>query len=385
MGKLAWFGVALSLVACGSDSKKKMIDAAVIDDAPIDTMSVANCGTVITAPTPSLSYKNLTDQQAFWKALLPIQVDGNPVYLQWEFYGGGPALTGTFDLTMGDQANYGTCEVCMHAYSDDGAGGGRDFFQVAGSLTLTKDPVADQELKASITGLQLQEVTIAGDFTSTPVAGGMCNTYADQTVDKQAAPDAWTCTTAKFSDGATCDCTCGAQDDDCYVPTNAIMGCPSSGQTCWAGACVTAPANDTCQNAAPLTIGTPKTGTTIGATRNYDAGFGCVQNIEQKGPDVAYSVMLTSGQQYTFTLSGLDATFDGSIELLGPSGGNPAFCDGDLSAGACVAGSDAALAGGTETFQYTATATDTYYVIVDSGPTGGPNTEGNFTLTVTSP
>jgi hypothetical protein len=288
---------------------------------------------------------------------------------------------------MGAENNYKTCDVCMHAYSDDGMGGGRDFFQLAGTVTLTKDPITDQELKATVTGLKLQEVTIdyMGDFTSTPVAGGMCNPYADQTVDKQAAADGWTCATTSFGDGATCDCSCGAQDSDCDVPANPTPACTGVGQSCWAGACVNPPANDTCQNAAALTIGTPKTGTTVGATRNYDAGYDCVMNFEQKGPDVAYSVVLTSGQAYTFTLSGLDSTFDGSIELLGPSGANPAFCDGDLSMGACVAGSDVALAGGTETFQYTATATDTYYVIVDSGPAGGPNSEGAFTLTVTNP
>lgn len=384
MGKLARCCLALSLVACGSDNKKKMVDASGGGDAPPDVTSLGNCGTTISAPAPVIAVKDTGNSEFFWRTLLPVQIDGNPTYLQWEFYATG--LTGAIDLSMGDQANYKTCEVCMHAYSDDGMNGGREFFQVAGSMTLTKDPITDQELMASITGLQLQEVTIDynGDFTSTPVPGGMCKTIADQSVDKQAAADGWTCATTKFNDG-TCDCMCGAQDFDCYNPSNTITGCSSGSQTCWAGACVSPPANDTCQNAAALTIGTPKTGTTIGATRNYDAGFGCVQNIEQKGPDVAYSVVLTSGQMYTFTLSGLDSTFDGSIELLGPSGANPAFCDGDLSMGACVAGSDMALAGGTETFQYMATATDTYYVIVDSGPSGGPNTEGNFTLTVTNP
>ena len=387
MRNLAWFGIAISLAACGSDNKKKTIDAAA-GDAPVDARV---CSGNFTAPAPTYLTKDTTNLAFLWAAKLPQQIDGNDAYLQWEFYGGiETSLAGTFDLSMGNQTNYKTCAVCMHAFTLDSQGMPvKDFFQLAGSVTLSKDPIVDQELKGSFTGLQLQEVTIdQNDFTSTPVAGGACNTYADQTFDKVAAPDAWTCTAPKYMDGASCDCACGDVDPDCSTDTNAVAGCTTAGQTCWNGMCETPPTNDTCQTAAAtLALNTPLTGTTVGAHRNYDMGLegATCTGYGQPGPDVVYSITLTAATSYTFTLSGLDAMYDGSLSLVGPDAGTPgSICDA-MPIATCVKGSDAGLAGANETFQYTPTATGLYYVIVDSGYADGPSSAGAFTLTVTSP
>ncbi len=390
MRKLAWVGLTVSLLACSSSNKKKPPDAPAFLDAPIDARV---CGGTLTAPAPSFEGKDTTNAAFFWIAKLPTQIDGNDAFLQWEFYGNiEPSLKATFDLSMGNQSNYKTCAVCLHAFTVDAMGQPvKDFFQFAGTATFTKDPIADQELAGSVTGLQIQEVTISqSDFTSTPVPGGTCNGISDQSnVDSIAAATGWTCTAPKYQDGTTCDCMCGAADPDCSVDMNTIMGCTVTGQTCWNGMCETPPPNDTCQTAAATLAvnGTAVTGTTIGAHRNYDMGLDTATctNLAQPGPDVVYSVTLTAATQYTFTLSGLDAMYDGSLSLVGPDAGTPgSICDANPIT-LCVKGADVGLAGANETFQYTPTATGTYFVIVDSGFADGPASAGAFTLAVTSP
>lgn len=293
------------------------------------------------------------------------------------FYDGiEPTLTGTFDLSSGNQSNYSTCAICLLGFADQTV-----YFQSAGTITLTQDPYDTRFLKATITGLEMQEVTIDEEtYVSTPVAGGSCGTFADHTVDRNTAPSAWTCAAETYDDATNCNCMCGALDPDCYIdPLLPVAGCTTGGDVCFNDACVAPPANDTCQTAIALTIGTPVNGTTAGAGRTYDAGLDepTCTNFAQRGGDVVYSVDLTAGTAYTVTLSGLGAMHDGSISLVGP--GAATLCDADPIA-TCVAGSDAGDDGENDTFTYTPTTTGTYFVIVDGyGLTEG----GPFTLAVT--
>jgi hypothetical protein len=142
------------------------------------------------------------------------------------------------------------------------------------------------------------------------------------------------------------------------------------------------PANDTCQTATSLQAGTPVTGTTVGASSNYDSGLetATCTGFMQPGPDVAYKITLVAGQAITVTLSAPYATFDPSISLLGP-GTASSTCD--IVPVNCLAGADAAGFGAGESFMYTTVATGTYYIIVDSYY--GPASSGAFTLNVTSP
>lgn len=88
-------------------------------------------------------------------------------------------MTGSFNLTEGDDINYKTCSHCFSVFQDvDNAGSpSKRFFQISGTTEIT---VADPDLNAtsagSINDLTLIEVTIAGggDYTSTPVEGGSC-------------------------------------------------------------------------------------------------------------------------------------------------------------------------------------------------------------------
>lgn len=88
-------------------------------------------------------------------------------------------MTGSFNLTEGDDVNYKTCSHCFSVFQDvDNAGSpSKRFFQISGTTEIT---VADPDLNAtsagSINDLTLIEVTITGggDYTSTPVEGGSC-------------------------------------------------------------------------------------------------------------------------------------------------------------------------------------------------------------------
>jgi len=334
MGKIASFMLALSLIACGSDNKKKSPDAKVFDDAPPDTAVACSTVTPVAPSFLDKDYSTAGMGVARWAAQETQMVEGNSLVYQYAFYQGiETSLTGTFDLSMGNQANYKDCALCLLAFEVDSSQNlVKIFYQKSGSLMTTADPVVDQHLAGSISNLVMQEVTIDGNTnTSTPVAGGACITFSDQTVDKIAAPDAWTCTAPKYQDGTTCDCACGTGDPDCDVDANSIVGCGNVTDRCFQGACVTPPTNDTCTTGTALTVnavGGPTAGTTKGAKRDYSAGLdsnGCTPSL-QDGPDVAYTVVLTAATQYTFTLATTDANFDPAIALVGTGAVDPTLC-----------------------------------------------------------
>lgn len=360
------------LAACGSDN-----DATV--DAP-PTPDARQCGSLTSA---TVDFTNEGDDFLLWSGDLPgVLGDGLRLSYQFEFYGGiEPSLAGTFDLHTGNQTNYKTCAVCVRAFAfnanDEVV---KVYFQSRGTVTLAEDPFVNRHMIASFTDLELEEVDIAGDYTSSAVTGGACASLASFNIDRDRVPNAWTCSHDAWDSGASCDCTCGLNDPDCLIANAPVAGCATAGQACFNDACVTPPANDTCASATPLTIGTPVTGTTIGGARNYNAGLegtGCT-GFAQPGPDVVYSVALAQDQAITVTLSNPAANFDGAIALVGPE---VASCDASPIT-TCVAGADKTFDGEGETFTYTATTAGTYYVVVDAF---APNEGGTFTLGVTSP
>ena len=379
----------MSLVACGGGDKKATPDAAKTVDAAPDART---CGTLTAPGSTAIDILNngATQQTPFiiWGGPGGDFGDGNMTTLQFEFYGGiETSLQGTFDLSQGNQASYMTCAVCLHGYSLDAQGNPiKQFFQSGGSVTLTEDPFTNQHMVASFSNVTMQEVTIDPQtFASTPVAGGLCASYGSFTADHDKVPNAYTCAKATYADGTNCDCGCGgsganpAADPDCANGNATVAGC-TTGQICYYNdTCETAPLNDKCTAATPITIGTPVTGTTVNAANNYNSGLEGMtcDGISQAGPDVAYSVVLTANQAITVTLSGLDTTYDGSVALVGP-GTAATACDANPIT-LCVKGADAGTEGQNETFTYTATTAGTYYLIVDSFY---PNEAGAFTLTV---
>ena len=367
-----------SMAGCGGcDSNDNTPDAFIIHDA------ARVCGTA----TGGMLDFDQYDAQGFisWDAPMTGTIgDGLELEYRFEFYSGiETSLMGTFDLTEGKQANYSTCAICIRAFAMDAQGQVvKQYYQSGGSITLTEDPLTTKRLVGSLTGLQLEEVTVAsGTFVSTPVPDGQCANIADYSVDHDRVPNAWTCAHADYDSGASCNCVCGMPDPDCSITAAPIVGCTTTAPACFNDVCVTPPTNDTCASATPIVIGTPATGSTAGAGRNYSSGLegtGCT-GFMQPGPDVVYSLDLTATQAITVTLSNTAANYDGSIALLGP--GATTICDASPIA-TCVKGADATFDGQTETFMYTAAADGTYYIIVDAF---GPNEGGTFTLTVPSP
>lgn len=380
--------LAASLAACGGGSSKKTPDAGSQGGSDAPAGSTCASTTAVTTGTVDFGSYNAQGQTVSWNA--PVTGDpagGSTTYqYQLQFYGGiESSLMGTFDLSAGNQANYKTCAACVLLFSTDADANGnptKAYFQKSGSITLTEDPLTNQHLVASISNLELQEVTIdwAGDFTSTPVATPTCATVANAMLDHDKVPNAFTCAHAKWEDGTTCDCMCGVQDPDCFNGSDAIAGCTN--QLCFNAQCQTAPGNDTCGSAPALMLGMPVTGTTIGAHDDYDSGLegsGCTGAM-QPGSDVVYKVDLAANTAYQVALTMLDPAYDGSVSVIGP--GAATICDANPIT-TCVKGSDAMFEGGDEVFTFTPTTPGTYYVIVDSFYAPGAEA-GAFTLAVTA-
>jgi hypothetical protein len=369
-------GVIMALAACGDDAQ-------VTPDSGI-AVDARTCNTLTPQTFDLLEYDV---GYAAYAALLDGTIDGNKVYYRFELYGGiEPTLSGTFDLTAGNQANYQTCAICVRAFEYSGQNIIKGFYQSKGSITLTGDPLTSKQFTASVTGLELQEVTVAeGTFVSTPVAGGSCGTVADGSIDHDQVPNAWTCTPrSDFAAGTACNCACGVYDPDCDSATT-ITGCPNSFDACDSmGACTTPPpTNGTCAAATTLTVNDAAvtSGRTVAATSNYDMGLegaGCT-NATQPGADVVYKATLAASTAYTINLTNLSSTFDGSLSLVGP--GDATVCDANPIT-SCVKGADAGAQGVNETLTFTPTTGGEYFIIVDSKESAGV---GTFDIKVTSP
>jgi hypothetical protein len=177
-------------------------------------------------------------------------------------------------------------------------------------------------------------------------------------------PATWTCEGARYEDGTTCDCDCGAPDPDCLDTTLAERGCEVGERCVFDGACATIPANDTCETAVPLAIGTT-TGTTRGARNDYTHvrdGGGCIE-VEEDAPDVVYAVTLAAGA--TLDVSAR-ADFDVSLALHGPDTGEGPSAICTRTSTRCVAGAEVTGSGETETLRYTASTAGTYYLVLDA-------------------
>jgi hypothetical protein len=382
--------ISVSLIACGGGGGSKNPPTPDASSPSIDAPSpdAARSCTGVTAGMLDFNGGN-ADVVSWLGPVTGDLGDGNRLVYKFEFYSGIESiLSGTIDLHTGNQSNYKTCAVCVRAFALDAQDQvQKQFFQSGGSITLTEDPFTNQHVIASLSGLQLEEVTVDdNDYTSTPVANGACMSFGNYNVDHDRVPNAWTCQHSDYADGTNCNCMCGFSDPDCSTETNPVMGCTVAGQACVDAACVTPPMNDTCQTAQPITLplAAPINGTTAAAHKNYNAGLEgtTCTGVAQRGSDVAYSIALTANQQITVTLSNVGANFDAGIALVGPDSGTPgSVCDANPIT-TCVKGADENLEGMNETFTYTATTAGTYFIIVDSYYT---DQAGTYTLNVTSP
>ena len=103
--------------------------------------------------------------------------DMTPDVIQVELYAGFTAFANgimpkTVQLT-GDELNYKTCGACVRIFADASQmASGAQYFATGGTLELTS---TQGNLTGTLTNVTLTKVTIAQDFTSTPVGDG-CNT-----------------------------------------------------------------------------------------------------------------------------------------------------------------------------------------------------------------
>ena len=469
-------------VGCSSKNEGKTPDGG---GSGSGSGSNSNCTSLATGtPYRTASSDNMT---SVWRGDVSSDLGGgagSTTTMSFEFYAGiETSLVGSLDLSMGNQNNYKTCAACIRVVTADSTGMTivKQYFQSGGTLTLSADPFSSRHMMGTVKNLVLDEVTVdTTDFTSTPVAGGVCLTLPDMTLDAGAAPASWTCADGAYGDGGACDCACGGHDPDCNTAGATVAGCTAAqtcasddtcvntchvlapamgcttgtcgfenatldicyadpaavsgvslGATCAAGPtfcgvantiakglcdtsgvddlkcraacaantdcagtevcqpivgtrglCVPKITNDTCPSATALTVGTAVTGTTAGATNDYDKGLeiATCTKFAQAGRDVAYSVNLVANTAYTVTVSGVSADFDPSAALLGPAVTSCGI-GGPTVMSTCVKGADAGAAGAGETFAYTPTTTGVYYVVVDSFYAS----TGTYTLKVTSP
>lgn len=134
------------------------------------------------------------------------------------------------------------------------------------------------------------------------------------------------------------------------------------------------PDNDVCADALDVTFGVQcggafRYGDTTAYFDNLEPPAACTSNFTLDGPDAIYRVEATSGQLITATLTP-DQGYDAGLYILS-----------DCLSSACLAGIDAALAGGIESVSTEAPATGTYYIVVDSW---SPGVEGCYSLAVTA-
>ncbi len=179
----------------------------------------------------------------------------------------------------------------------------------------------------------------------------------------------------------------GVDDLKCRTACDSNADCATGTEVCQSifstpvkGLCVPKTTHDTCSTASALVVGTAVTGTTAGATNDYNLGeeAATCAGFAEKGNDVTYAVTLTAGTAYTVTLSAVSPDYDPSVALFGP--GLTACSTGPAVMSTCVKGADAGAEGADETFTYTPTATGVYYVIVDGF---SATRTGSYTLKVT--
>lgn len=118
-----------------------------------------------------------TDRTATWGAY--VNADAMPDALQLELYAGIGAFQGTDivpkSITLsGVELNYKTCSVCVRLFADTTqTSTAAEYFATGGTVELTS---TNGNLTGTLTNVTMEKVTVAQDFTSTPVGDGCTTT-----------------------------------------------------------------------------------------------------------------------------------------------------------------------------------------------------------------
>lgn len=109
-----------------------------------------------------------------------------PDVIQVELYAGFAAFAGTDIMPKtiqlaGEELNYKTCGACVRIFADATMdNSAAQYFATGGTLTLTSTVGS---LKGTLENVTLEKVTIADDFTSTPVGDGCTTKIVAATMD----------------------------------------------------------------------------------------------------------------------------------------------------------------------------------------------------------
>jgi hypothetical protein len=165
-------------------------------DAPIEGAVPAGC-TAIHLDKLQFDAANSSSLASLFRGPLtdklgdPTSVDG-VILSVVSMDGSAVQKTGAFQLGVGVEANYSTCEHCVVVVEDStSATTKKRFFPVSGTMNI--DPStppaqgATKGLKGSLVNVKLIEVTIgpAPTYRSTPVAQGACMYFADEAIATQ--------------------------------------------------------------------------------------------------------------------------------------------------------------------------------------------------------
>ncbi len=222
--------IAMAFAGCGDDADTGSTDVNGEEDTgtPGDN---ASCQRLQLGEWEAFS----SDVSVSLEAPVKNLIDGEELTFTFLFerYSQGPDI-GTFDLSDGADANFGTCAHCVVA----SAPGGTVYYVETGILTTRKDPYK-RRFDMSLTGARLIEVTLdpATRF-STPVDNGRCVVLdaGDLDIEQAFPPSGWTCPEDDYADGEGCHCDCGAADSDCGSDFIGEVGLPvvdcAEGTTC---------------------------------------------------------------------------------------------------------------------------------------------------------
>jgi len=189
MRKKSFFApiICLPLLACGGDDGGHHIttpDSHLGSGSGSGSGSAAPC--TATASYGAADFGSGSDQFAqtdgsgttgsnahteVWGAFL--NQDTAPDEIQLELYAanggfGADIVAGTYQIT-GDDAQYKTCGICVRIFTDIDAQNNSvdDYFASAGTVTLSS--VSGANFAGTLANIKFDHVTIASDFTSTPV------------------------------------------------------------------------------------------------------------------------------------------------------------------------------------------------------------------------
>lgn len=143
----------------------------------------------------------------------------------YDFSGYDGRLRGTFDLGSIEDGQYRTCSRCVRVFQDLDSLASKVFYQESGTMVVdsNSDHMNENPL-VELSDVTLVEVTIADDYTSTPVSNGECVHIAQATITVPAEELMWDedeCDVLWRDDGY-CDCGCGAVDPDCTATTGDV-------------------------------------------------------------------------------------------------------------------------------------------------------------------